>query len=224
MDLQRSARRSLGNWRHPLLGRPIGSMVGPPRPWLPRGKRFGNRLPMLPSRSGSVFLAAAGSTWLPAGPDTGLMVPAHAGLRPASLPTTDSNMPCTCPSELSGSYILLRRALRSRLSEPMGVQIGSEIPPSTTTGPSDHRPPFVCSNSAHPPSILPCHSPSGGLSPHPTSAPGTSPDVSGRRAALCSLPSSCTVGALNRGSPRRGKLLTPSSNLPSGCTDTADQQ
>ena len=104
MDLQRSARRSLGNWRHPLLGRPIGSMVGPPRPWLPRGKRFGNRLPMLPSRSGSVFLAAAGSTWLPARPDTRLMVPAHAGLRPAILPTTDSNMPCTRPSELSGSY------------------------------------------------------------------------------------------------------------------------
>ena len=143
-------------------------MVGPPRPWLPRGKRFGNRLPMLPSRSGSVFLAAAGSTWLPARPDTRLMVPAHAGLRPASLPTTDSNMPCTCPSELSGSYILLRRALRSRLSEPMGVQIGGEIPPSTTTGPSDHRPPFVCSNSAHPPSILQCHPPSCGHSPlHP---------------------------------------------------------
>ena len=104
MDLQRSARRSLGNWRHPLLGRPIGSMVGSPRPWLPRGKRFGNRLPRLPSRSGSVFLAAAGSTWLPARPDTRLMVPAHAGLRPASLPTRDSNMPCTRPSELSGSY------------------------------------------------------------------------------------------------------------------------
>ena len=119
--------------------------------------------------------------------------------------------------------LLLRRALRSRLSEPMGVQIGGEIPPSTTTGPSDHRPPFVCSNSAHPPSILPCHPPFGWPFPPPSSAPGTSPDVSGRRAPLCSLPSSCIVGALNRGTPRRGKLLTPSSKVPGGSTDTAHQ-
>ena len=205
----------MGNWRHPLLGRPIGSMVGPPRPWLPRGKRFGNRLPMLPSRSGSVFLAAAGSTWLPARPDTGLMVPAHAGLRPASLPTTDSNMPCTCPSELSGSYILLRRALRSRLSEPMGVQIGSEIAPSTTTGPSDHRPPFVCSNSAHPPSILPCHPPSGGHSPlHPPHRGRHRGCIWPSGSPLLSPILLYRVGGINRGTPRRGKLLTPSSEVP----------
>ena len=57
----------------------------------------------------------------------------------------------------------------------------------------------------------------------PSSTWWTSPDVSGRRAAPCSLPSSCVAGALNRGTTRRGKLLTPSSKLPGGRTDTARQ-
>ena len=87
-------------------------------------------------------------------------------------------------------------------------------------------PPFGCSISAHPPSSyihFAMPPPFGWPFPPPSSAPGTSPDVSGRRAPLCSLPSSCIVGAIHRGTPRRGKLLTPSSKVPGGCTDTAHQ-
>ena len=135
------------------------------------------------------------------------------------------------PLKVSGSTWTLAERLGSRAPRP-GLPRGhpSRAPPS----PPDPGSPAAL------PSMFPCHPPSGAqliLIIHPcchaiplrvsfrppSSAPGTSPDVSGRRAPLCSLPSSCIVGTLKRGTPRRGNLLTPSSEVPGECTDTAHQ-
>ena len=93
----------------------IGSMEGSPRPVLPRRRGFGNRRPRLTSRSGSVFWAAACSIWLPARPDTRLMVPAHRqGCGPVVYPPELAT--CHAPARPNfQSPILLRRALRTRL-------------------------------------------------------------------------------------------------------------